>query len=179
MTDVTINGVPLVNPLDFDTYCRNTLFHMNVSDHGFGACPILVWADHLETAFELAVEYWDDHASGHFVNLDNEALRESADALGIEWNPEWDDSFTDSADFLRVLEHAECDLTQISHTTLRSGQYLPSHCWNGIECDDATTMQAFTASARVYFHEYGEVPRDYGRKVAPYNRAHKTGVTHG
>jgi len=168
---------PIANPLEMDCVRHMpTLYYMQAGYQCYAdSVPVLVWADSFDTAFELAVDYWDDHAPGVFVNVTDEDLRDAAKDLDIEWCAHWPDY--DDAAFVKVVECAECDLTSIGHTTLNSGQYIPSECWTGSEASDEELAHAFRESARAYYAQYGEVPEGYGRWVAPRNRAARKAVS--
>jgi hypothetical protein len=112
----------------------------------YGCTRVRVWADHLEDAFERAVEWLDDNAPGHLVSLELGDLKEAlTDVVGT--GPEGEthvacdattisqfwDILGDDDDLARVLERAEAGLTPIGHTTLNNGQYVCSWEWTGFE----------------------------------------------
>lgn len=99
---------------------------------------VYVWGRSFDDAFEEMVEWADDNAPGSLVDLTEADLKEAAEDAGVEWDPEWPD-YDDPA-FMRVVEDAETDLTTIGHTTLKHGQYIPSHEWGG---DDVTGGEQF------------------------------------
>lgn len=87
---------------------------------------VLVFACHDEDAFEVAVEWLDDHAPGILVSHSEfESLcKEAAEELGV--------SVLDDAGDIRegVLAMAERDLTVIGHATLKTGGYIASADWS-------------------------------------------------
>lgn len=90
---------------------------------------VRVWAkaDCFEDAFETAVEWLDDHAPGHLVNLTQEDYNEAASILGLDPTSEDEDIQNE------IRETAEADLTHIGHTTLKHGQFLYSWEWTVAE----------------------------------------------
>lgn len=122
--------VPIANPGELTNSKRLWLFQFGA----YGDTYVYAWNDSEEDAFEAAVEWLDEHAPGHLVDLSEADLREAAEDEGIEWQPTWPD-WEDPA-FARVVEAAEVDLTQIGHTTLKHGQYLRSHEWAFDEVTD-------------------------------------------
>src|SRR6266516_1186530 len=86
---------------------------------GFGAygeTALDVFADSPDDAFEVAVEWLDDNAPGHLIDLDAEDSTHAPH----------DASSEDEA----IREHAEADLTPIGHTTLKHGQFVASWEWS-------------------------------------------------
>lgn len=148
----------IVNPVDLD----KKLFRMSIGPFGTEA---LVWANHLEEAFEEFVDWLDDtDKAGFFSNVTEEKLRESAASLGLEWKKSWPDY--GDLEFSRVTERAEEGLTLLGWTTFKHGQWLNEE-WRGDEVTDPSEfMEAYKISAREYYHQYGEVPKGYGRKTS-------------
>lgn len=98
----------------------------------YGETKVRVYADHLEDALEVAVEWLDDNAPGHLVKVGSEEIAESAKELGIVL--EVDDY--ESEAFQKALAHAEMDLTHAGgHTTMKHGEYLRSWEWHVNEID--------------------------------------------
>lgn len=103
-----------------------------VSFGASGTTHVYTWADSMEDAFEVAVEYLDDEGQcGHFTILTEDDYAAAADELGQEWDP----SSPDDA----VMEHAEADLTPIGWTTLECARkaggsaFVPSWEWTARE----------------------------------------------
>lgn len=115
--------IPIANPGDLASSKTLWLFTFGA----YGETSLWVWSDEQESAFEIAVEWLDDHAPGHLVSLTEDDLKAAASDLGIEWDESWPDY--DDAAFQEVVESAEADLTMIGHTTLTHGQYVASHEW--------------------------------------------------
>lgn len=99
----------------------------------YGDTHAWVWADHLEDAFEVFVEWLDDNAPGLLTELDESDLKNAAKDEGIAWQPHWPD--WDDRQFQKVVEAAEADLTVIGHTTLKHGTHIASYEWGGDEID--------------------------------------------
>jgi hypothetical protein len=98
--------------------------HFRFTFGAYGWTKVDVFANSVDDAFEIAVEWLDDNAPGHLVNIGETELAAAAVELDMPWpvDPE-------SATFEKVLAHAEADLTCIGHTTLTHGQYVISHEW--------------------------------------------------
>jgi hypothetical protein len=133
-------NIPIVNPGDAEW--KDTLFELQFG--AYGSTRLYVWADHLEDAFEEAVEWLDENAPGHLINLTTADLKEAAKDEGITWQSHWPD--WGDPDFEKVIERAEADLTLIGHTTLKHGQYVASWEWTGHEVDHAKTEKVREAS---------------------------------
>lgn len=99
----------------------------------YGSTVLDVFADELESAFEIAVEWLDDNAPGHLVKLEESDYIEAAKELHLAWDPE----NYDTLDMLKIIERAEADLTSIGHTTLKNGQFGASYEWTVVK------LQAF------------------------------------
>lgn len=113
----------------------------------YGSTFVYVWAKGADQGFEQFVEWLDDHAPGQLVDVDEDALREAADDLGLAWDPAWPD-YDDDA-FVEVVEAAEADLTPIGHTSLKHGQYIASHAWGFFPVDDSNEVEAVTRRSRM------------------------------
>lgn len=137
--------IPIANPNEVPTsssgVIREGLYLMWMG--AYGDVKVFVWADSFESAFEIMVEWADDNAPGVLTDIGEPELREAADALGIEWDDTWLTPYHDynTADWIRVQEYAEIDLTPIGHTTLRNGQYIHSAEWGGDEVTDEETRE--------------------------------------
>lgn len=128
--------IPIANPGDYDD--GKTLYQFQFG--AYADTKVYVWADNDDDAFEIAVEWADDHAKGIFTTLDEDDLREAAEDLGIEWDEMWSDggkrgrkefgstwSPNDDRDYNKIVEHAEADLTVVGWTTLNSGTHVLSY----------------------------------------------------
>lgn len=123
--------IRVVNPSDRDwTRHRYVLW--------FGACGptrLMVWANGLDSALELAGEWLAEHAPGHIMAHDSEELRAlvraSAEDLGLDLSRSVDAEY-------RAHDHATADLTYTE------AGYLTSWEW-GIDLEDPTraTLLAF------------------------------------
>lgn len=89
----------------------------------YGWTKVRVWADSLDDAFEIAVEWLDDNAPGHLIDLTQDDYNEAAKDLGLDPASEDEDIQNE------IRETAEADLTHIGHTTLNHGQFLTSYEW--------------------------------------------------
>ena len=122
-------SAPIANPDEVDggpsrTWC--------VSFGAYGSTHVYAWADSMEDAFEVAVEYLDDEGQcGHFTILTEDDYLAAADELDREWDPSDPDD--------EVIEHAEADLTPIGWTTLDCARkaggsaFIPSWEWTARE----------------------------------------------
>lgn len=112
--------VPANEPADGDRCFR-------LQFGAYGSTVVDVFAYGYEEAFEIAVEWLDDHAPGHLVTVAEAELKSAKAELGLTWEvldlPECE------ASMARVVELAERGLTLIGHTTLKHGQYVLSHEW--------------------------------------------------
>jgi hypothetical protein len=134
-----IAATPIANPGEFEVdteprYRTRQLFRMWFG--AYGETALYVWADSFESAFEEAVEWLDDNAPWHLTSLDESDLKEAADDLGIAFSKDMPEE-----DLMRVMEHAETDLTLIGHTTLEHGEYVASWEWGGDEVTDARELE--------------------------------------
>jgi len=110
----------------------------------YGSTLLDVFADHLEDALEQAFEWLDDNAPGHLVNVGETELKESAEELGYDYAQavqSAQDGIEDET-LEAIREHAEQDLTQCSHTTLKHGQYLLSWEWGVSELRPPPKLKA-------------------------------------
>jgi len=96
----------------------------------YGWTKVDVFADSMDDAFEVAVEWLDDNAPGHLVSIGEAELHAAAEELGLVYLPELAWSTKDQE---AIIAHAEQDLTLIGHTQLKNGQYVLSHEWH---CDE-------------------------------------------
>lgn len=146
---------PIINPLEIGN--TDQLFLMWAGQ--LGTTHGYVWADSADTAFEVWVEWLDENAPGHIVNVDESDLRRAAADLGIRWREDWPDY--DDRKFMRVLESAEADLTAIGHTTLTHGGHIASNEWGFDEILSSTPEydRVMAYSRYLYMAEYGEEPR--------------------
>lgn len=104
----------IINPVQFE-FCFGA----------YGWTKVRVWASagHFEDAFEIAVEWLDEHAPGHLVDLTQDDYTQAASELGLDPNSEDEDIQNE------IRETAEADLTHIGHITLQHGQFLNSWEW--------------------------------------------------
>jgi hypothetical protein len=91
----------------------------------YGSTRVRVWAESgcFDNAFETAVEWLDDNAPGHLVDLTQDDYTQAAGELGLDPTSEDEDIQNE------IRETAEADLTHIGHTTLKHGQFLNSWEW--------------------------------------------------
>jgi hypothetical protein len=124
---------PVANPSELDFFEDNRHVHEGplwfFSFGAYGDTHVYVWADGIESAFEIAVEWLDIHAPGLLTDLTEGDYRAAADDLGIPWDPEWLTGGGDERQWEKVRDAAEADLTPIGHTTLAHGQFIPSWEW--------------------------------------------------
>ena len=130
-----------------------------------GACApteVYVWGSSFETAFEMLVEYLDEHAPGCLVSHEEfrDLLDEAAQEVGhADWEAaqeHWKVNGGHAAagwhndmmnDLSQIIEAAEADLTVIGHTSLDNGGHIASHEWGGSEVSDPTEYrEAFCRS---------------------------------
>ena len=123
-----VERAPIANPDEIDGGFSSHLWC--VSFGAYGSTHVYTWADTLEDAFEVAVEYLDDEGQcGHFTILTDDDYVAAADELGVAWDSASPDH--------TVMERAEADLTPIGWTTLeceRQGggsAFVPSWEWTG------------------------------------------------
>lgn len=122
-------SVYLANPTD-----RHYTSHRFVLWFGaYGTTNVMVWADSLDDAIEVAAEFLADHAPGHITpnwGEEHKALvAEVCSEKGIEF-PAGFDALEDEARYA-ICEQAEADLT------LTESGFLTSHEW-GIQLEDPT-----------------------------------------
>lgn len=125
--------IPIANDGEFRCDREINLYRMRL-----GSAEVYVWAGSFDKAFEELVEWADEHAPGFLVSLDEDDLKQAATELGLPM-PSMDafvGCIEDTA--MRILEHAEADLTDIGHTSLKNGQYVRSDDWGGDEIDNGT-----------------------------------------
>ena len=137
--------IPIANPEDCDD--DRALYQFQFGP--YTGTEVYVWADGDEDAFEIAIEWVDDNAPGLLVTVDEDDLKEAAEDLGIEWDEAWSNGGAagrkefgttwnpyDDPEFVKIVEHAEADLTLIGHTTLKHGTHIPSWEWHFHEVTD-------------------------------------------
>jgi hypothetical protein len=132
----------------------------------YGDTTGYVWAASEDDAFEVWVEWLDEHAPGLLVSEFSDLLDEQARALGYASWPQLRDSDSRMRD--HAIEAAECDLTPIGHCTMKSGHYICSWEW-GLDEVDPDSDEYRTAYANS-LHEVlmadvdtiAEYIRDYG-----------------
>lgn len=131
MEDLMTNEeTPIANPGDLDS--DKTLYEFQFGV--YADTKVYVWADNDEDAFEIAVEWADDHAKGVFTTITEADLKEAAEDEDIEWQDHWPD--WDDPEFEKVVQAAEADLTAIGHTQLKSGTHIVSYEWHFHEVTD-------------------------------------------
>jgi len=108
--------VDFANPCDYDSWQRTHLFYWSLG--AYGSTHVYTWADSYESAEETMLEWVDDNAPGLLSTIGEAELRESAQELGIEYDPQDIDD--------RIIEHAEQDMIIVGHTTLKHGNAIPS-----------------------------------------------------
>jgi len=130
-------SAPIANPDEVDGGPSRL---WRVTFGAYGSTHVYAWADSLEDAFEVAVEYLDDEGlCGHFTILTEEDYAAAAEELDREWDPA-------SPDF-EVMEHAEADLTPIGWTTLECARrgggsaFVPSWEWTARQVRGAERQQ--------------------------------------
>ncbi len=119
---------PIANPSAFDCDYHHL---WRFAFGAYGSTVVYVWTfrNSVEDAFETAVEWLDENAPGHLVNLTQDDYKQAAEELGIAWPESGDVNSLEGDEFERVVTHAEADLTLIGHTTLNNGQYVLSYEW--------------------------------------------------
>ena len=129
----TAESAPIANPDEVDGGPSRAWL---LSFGAYGATHVYAWADSLQDAFEVAVEYLDDQGQcGLFTFLTEEDYAAAAEELGRRWDP-------GSPDF-EVMERAEADLTSIGWTTLDCARaagasaFVASWEWTGREVHGA------------------------------------------
>lgn len=142
--------IPIANACEVESYAPDGgLYRMWFGETG--TTFVYVWADSFESAFEESVEWIDDNAPGHLINLNESDLRAAAKDEGIAWQTDWPD--WDDRKFQKVVEAAETDLTSIGHTTLKHGQYVASWEWGG---DDITSPEEYEEIVERSYEECGD-----------------------
>ena len=102
---------PIANPSDAEWVDDLYLLSFGC----YGTTRVFVWADSLDSAWEVAVDWLDDQGfAGIFTTISDEDLASAAEDLGVAWPTEDDDQRQ------QVYEAAETDLTMVSHTTLQN-----------------------------------------------------------
>jgi hypothetical protein len=133
------NPYVLVNPLEYENRMRTQLFAMHFG--AYGTTRLLLWADHLETALELAAEWLAQYAPGHI------STEEHIGQLVKEVQEEEPGISDEDA-----YEKATADLTYTE-----SG-YLTSYEWTVDDIPKSSDLHkaALEASKEEYEAEYGE-----------------------
>ncbi len=135
---------------------RLGLYAMWGSTGGYSAVNVYVWARSFDQAFELFVEWLDDHAPGVLDTIGEPELAASAAELGVPWPLRYPD---EDPRLERVIEHAESGFTPIGHTTLDHGTHIQSDHWGGHEVTDPDEYDSVYEWSRYkYRQEYGEDP---------------------
>jgi hypothetical protein len=112
--------------LDAGDHCRN--FYA-LAFGAYGDTRLLVRAESLEDALEMAVEWIDDNAPGLLHTIGEAEYIEAAAELGYDPNTE------NEAEQAEIQERAEQDMYVVGHTTLKNGNAIPSWEWFADECD--------------------------------------------
>ncbi len=107
-------AAPIANACDYDW--TDELYYFSLG--AYGSTHVYVWANSADDAMEEMVEWVDDNAPGLLSTIGEAELRESAEELGIEYDPE-------DVDY-QIIEHAEQDMYVVGHTTLKHGNAMPS-----------------------------------------------------
>ncbi len=155
---------PIANPSEADE--DKSLYQFQFG--AYGDTNVYVWADSDEAAFEIAVEWVDDHAPGVLTSLDEGDLKAAAEDEGVEWKDSWPDY--DDEEFQRVIEAAEADLTVIGHTSLKHGQYIPSWEWHFHEVTDQAEREAVAERAEDDGEQVANGGRSWTHKVVKKQR---------
>lgn len=118
-------GTPIANASEVDLFEDNSFVRegplWELQFGAYGSTHVYVWADGVESAFEVAVEWLDDHAPGLLVMVNEEDYQRAAEELGKVWDPSDPD--------YEIIETAEADMTMIGHTTLKHGNAVASWEW--------------------------------------------------
>lgn len=140
--------IPIANPDDapeerdgaLGPHYSTSLFRFSFG--AYGSTQLYVWArrDCLDSAFEIAVEWLDDHAPGILMTIGPEDYREAATSMGLDYDHAlgYANDGYDDTELARITEHAEADMTMIGHTTLKNGNAIPSWEWTCIEVCSGT-----------------------------------------
>lgn len=81
----SVAETPIANPSDAED--AQSLYQFQFG--AYGDTVVYVWADSDESAFEIAVEWLDDHAPGLLVDVTLDDLKEAAEDQGIAWKDTW------------------------------------------------------------------------------------------
>lgn len=106
-------AAPIANPCDHNW--TRELYYFSLG--AYGSTHVYVWANSADDAMEEMVEWADDNAPGLLSTIGEADLREAAEDLGIEYDPE-------DIDY-RIVERAEADMYVVGHTTLKHGNAMP------------------------------------------------------
>jgi hypothetical protein len=151
---------PVVNPLEYDQTFNTRPFRMWAGHGGttrFATTTVYIWADSFESAFELLVEYLDEHAPGLLTTFTEDDYKRAAEDMGITWRDYWPDY--DDARFERVAQHAEEGYTTIGHTSLQNGTHIESQYWGGDEVTDDDELERLLQYSQAKWRKtYDEEP---------------------
>jgi hypothetical protein len=119
-------GTPIANPDEVDFFeDEGPLWQFQFG--AYGSTNLYVWADGMDSGFEIAVEWLDDHAPGLLTMVSEEDYQQAAEELGKVWDPSEPDD--------EIIEAAETDMTMIGHTTLKHGNAVASWEWHAHEVE--------------------------------------------
>lgn len=124
-------GTPIANASEVDFFEDNRFVRegplWQFQFGAYGTTNLYVWADSMDSGFEIAVEWLDDHAPGLLVMVGEEDYQQAANELGKVWDPSDPDD--------EIMQTAEADMTMIGHTTLTHGNAVPSWEWHAHEVE--------------------------------------------
>ena len=129
--------IPVVNPDDVSY--DETVWDMQAG--AYADVRVLVFAQHLEDALEVFVEWLDDNKPGCLTTIDYDA---AAKELGFDV-----DHLSDQEEE-KIYEHAEVDMYVVGHTTLKHGNAIPSYEWWGKEASSALADLTRAACSTVW-----------------------------
>jgi len=173
---LTRDEIPVANPSEAEFFEDNRHVHEGplwfFSFGAYGATHVYVWADGIESAFEIAVEWLDIHAPGLLTDVTEGDYRAAAEDLGIAWDPNWMTSPERGDERLweKVREAAEADLTVIGHTTLQHGQFIPSWEWTVSEVPKGSAEWDYAVEASKLENQREEMPVYEPNKKMPLRR---------
>jgi len=173
---LTRDEIPVANPSEVEFFEDNRHVHEGplwfFSFGAYGATHLYVWADGIESAFEIAVEWLDIHAPGLLTDVTEGDYRAAAEDLGIAWDPNWMTSPERGDERLweKVREAAEADLTVIGHTTLQHGQFIPSWEWTVSEVPKGSVEWDYAVEASKLENQREEMPDYEPNKKMPLRR---------
>ena len=130
--------IPVVNPED--VVHETTVWDMRAE--AYVDVRALIFAQDLEDAFECFVEWLDDNHPGCLTTIDyDEAARELGAPIDWREDDEWSNL---------VYEHADTEMTVVTHTTLKHGNAVPSYEWWGKEASSALADLTRAACSTVW-----------------------------